>query len=80
MLLRYGSPVIWEASSLPKKVRIIADINPITAFLNSYRNIFLYNSPPEITILLLFGTLSIVLIVSVIYLYNKTEHKIVKVL
>lgn len=80
MLLRYGSPVIWEASSLPKKVRIIADINPLTAFLNSYRNIFLYNSPPEVTKLLLFGALSIILIVPVIYLYNKTEHKIVKVL
>lgn len=80
MVLRYGSPVIWDVDSLPPKFKMLADINPITTFLNSYRNIFLYNSKPETFNLLLIGLVSLVLLSVTLFLYNKTEHRIVKVL
>jgi ABC-type polysaccharide/polyol phosphate export permease len=80
MLLRYGSPVIWDITSLPERFRIIARINPLSAFLNSYRNIFLYNTAPEVVNLLIIGSISIAVSILFVYIYSKTEHKIVKIL
>jgi ABC-type polysaccharide/polyol phosphate export permease len=80
MLLRYGSPVIWEITSLPEKFRIIARINPLSAFLNSYRNIFLYNIAPEVMNLLIIGIVSIAVSILFVFVYSRTEHKIVKIL
>jgi lipopolysaccharide transport system permease protein/teichoic acid transport system permease protein len=80
MLLRYGSPIIWTMSALPAKFVIIARINPLTTFLNSYRNIFLYNAPPEIVNLIIIGLFSFLLTFLMIYYYYRTEHKIVKTL
>jgi ABC-type polysaccharide/polyol phosphate export permease len=80
MLLRYGSPVIWEITSLPEKFMIIARINPLSAFLNSYRNIFLYNIAPEVMNLLIIGIVSIAVSILFVFVYSRTEHKIVKIL
>jgi ABC-type polysaccharide/polyol phosphate export permease len=80
MLIRYGSPVIWEITSLPEKFRIIARINPLSAFLNSYRNIFLYNIAPEVMNLLIIGIVSIAVSILFVFVYSRTEHKIVKIL
>jgi ABC-type polysaccharide/polyol phosphate export permease len=80
MLLRYGSPVIWEITSLPEKFMIIARINPLSAFLNSYRNIFLYNIAPEVMNLLIIGIVSIAVSILFVFVYSRTEHKIVMIL
>jgi lipopolysaccharide transport system permease protein/teichoic acid transport system permease protein len=78
--LFYGSPVIWEGSRLPQEYSWVVDINPISAFLTSYRNILMYNSDPEFTKLLLIGLISLMVIIYMIYYYSKNEHKIIKVL
>jgi lipopolysaccharide transport system permease protein/teichoic acid transport system permease protein len=76
----YASPVIWEASRLPKKYSFIISLNPMSAVLSSYRNILMYNSEPEFLGLLILGLISLVVIVYMVYYYSKNEHKIIKVL
>ncbi|MDO7786858.1 ABC transporter permease [Desulforamulus aquiferis] len=76
----YSSPVIWEADRIPAKYSWLIDINPASAFLISYRNIFMHGSNPELLKLLLIGTASIIVIGFMIYYYNRNEHKIIKAL
>jgi lipopolysaccharide transport system permease protein/teichoic acid transport system permease protein len=76
----YASPVIWSSGRLPKKYSWIVDINPVTAYLNSYRNIFLYNQSPEFMKLLPVVAVSLIVIAAMVYYYSRHEHKIIKVL
>ncbi|TYO96885.1 ABC transporter permease [Desulfallas thermosapovorans] len=76
----YSSPVIWEAGRLPEEYSWILSINPVTAFLSSYRNIFMYNSNPEFLHLFIIGLVSLISIVFMLYFYSRNEHKIIKVL
>jgi len=76
----FGSPVIWYEDMIPERGRWLLDINPMTHFLSSYRNVFLHNANPEYMAVLFIGTLSLVFVVLNIYFYNQYEHKIVKAL
>lgn len=80
MLLRYGSPVIWKPDMLPARVRWISEYNPLTTYLDSYRNILLYDSAPAFFRLNLIGLISLLLIVLMLFHYHRHEHKIIKVL
>jgi len=79
-LLRYGSPVIWEARMLPEGYEWVANLSPLTPFLNSYRNIILHNTGPEISNLLFMMGISVAVIVYMLFFYSRNEHKIIKVL
>ncbi len=79
-LLRYGSPVIWLPEMLPDSFKWVINVNPLTYFLSSYRNIILYNSAPTLKPLLIIGFSSIVCIWFMLFYYSRHEHKIIKVL
>ncbi len=79
-LMFYGSPVIWYADMVPERLRWILEINPIACFLSSYRNIIIYNSMPDFKFLGIIAVMSTVLIFLLINIYQKNEHKIIKVL
>ncbi len=79
-VLRYGSPVIWESSMLPEKYAWVAQISPLTPFLNGYRNIILYNKAPDLQSLIIILVISVVVIISMLFIYDKFEHRIIKVL
>lgn len=80
----YSSPVIWETGMLPTDkypwLSLLAEINPVTTFLTSYRNIFIDNSPPLFLNLLVLAVLSVALIVLMNFYYSRNEHKIIKAL
>jgi ABC-type polysaccharide/polyol phosphate export permease len=76
----YGSPVIWETGRIPSKYSYIVDANPASTFLTGYRNILMYNLPPDWQKLFLIGLVSLILIVYMIYFYHLNEHKLIKAL
>jgi ABC-type polysaccharide/polyol phosphate export permease len=76
----YASPVIWEADRIPKRFSFIVDFNPAATFIKGYRNIFMYNSPPDLEKLFLIGLVSMVLIIYMLYFYSNNEHKLIKAL
>lgn len=76
----YGSPVIWETGRLPAEYHYLLDLNPATAFLMGYRNIFMYQAAPDVSRLFLIGIGSFVIIVYMLYFYNMNEHKLIKAL
>ncbi|EEG77533.1 ABC-2 type transporter [Dethiobacter alkaliphilus AHT 1] len=79
-IMRYASPVIWEASRLPPRYQWVSDANPFSHLLISYRNIIMYQAMPDFSRLLPLGAVSLIIIVFMMYFYNKNEHKIIKVL
>ncbi len=45
--LMYLTPVIYPMSILPEKIKFVVLINPLTNFLQMFRNVMLYNSFPS---------------------------------
>lgn len=76
----YASPVIWETGRLPEKYSYILDANPASTFLQSYRNILLFQTGPQLDKLLLIGLISTIIIIYMVHFYYVNEHKIIKAL
>ncbi len=74
----FGSPVIWESSMIPAGGKWLLDMNPMTYFLVSYRNIIIYNAPPKIFALIVIGIASLFVIFFMLFFYSRYEHKIIK--
>jgi ABC-type polysaccharide/polyol phosphate export permease len=76
----FTSPVIWRAEMVSEGRRWLLGLNPMTHFLASYRDMFLYQSNPTWLPLFEIGMLSLLWIAGVTYYYSRFEHEIVKVL
>jgi ABC-type polysaccharide/polyol phosphate export permease len=76
----FASPVIWESDMIPDRFQFLIWLNPMSYFLEGYRNVLIYNSSPNVMALLIIGLISIVAIVISLSIYNRNEHKIIKVL
>lgn len=76
----FTSPVIWSKNRIPQKLQWLLDINPMTYFLGSYRNVLVHNSRPDFIPLLCIGTTSAMAAILMLYYYSRYEHKIIKVL
>ncbi len=76
----FGSPVIWYEDMIPEKGRWLLDINPMTYFLASYRNVLMHDSNPNYIPLLYIGTISLMFIILIVNYYSHYEHKIIKAL
>ncbi len=74
----FSSPVIWEPSRIPERVRWVLDINPMVYFLTSYRNVIIYHTGPEICALIKIGIFSLFAIFFMLFFYSRYEHKIIK--
>ncbi|WP_208590766.1 ABC transporter permease [Gracilibacillus suaedae] len=85
-LFFYASPIIWEGSRLeqsdkiPEQFHIILDMNPVAILLNAYRAILMEQQIPQFLGLFMITVISIIVIVYMLYHYNKNEHKIIKAL
>lgn len=79
-MMRYASPVIWETGRLPAEYNWIVQGNPFSQILMAYRDILMYNTMPNWTQLVSILSVSILLIVYMLYFYSKNEHKIIKVM
>lgn len=76
----YSSPIIWEGGRLPPEYGWIVDINPVAILVNSYRNVFMYQTYPQFTGLLIIAISSIIVVWLMLYHYSRNEHKIIKAL
>lgn len=76
----YASPVIWETGRMPARFDYLVNLNPASTFLVSYRNIFMYQTGPELEKLFVIGVISLVVILYMVYFYYLNEHKIIKAL
>ncbi len=74
----FGSPVIWYEDMIPERGQWLLDINPMTHFLSSYRNVLMHNSCPDYLTLLYIGSISMIFVTLMIYYYSHYEHKIIK--
>lgn len=76
----YASPVIWESDRIPERYSFIVTLNPASTIINGYRNILMYNNPPDLDRLFLIGLISMFVLVYMLYFYSKNEHKLIKAL
>lgn len=76
----YASPLIWTVDSLPDWSRWLVALNPMAHFLSSFRDILLYNQPPDVGALSVLGLGSIGVLSWAIYYYCRNEHRLIKVL
>ena len=65
---------------IPERLHWILDINPMTYFLDSYRQVLIYRQPPETGALFVIGVCSLLAAAVTIYYYSRYEHRMIKVL
>jgi ABC-2 type transport system permease protein len=76
----YLTPVFYPASILPESVQFILKINPISYYLDFFRDIVLYSSFPDIkTNLMCFGIGIVTFFLGVIIFYKKQDRFILYV-
>lgn len=73
MMLFYATPVLYSSTLFPEKVRWILKLNPMTTIIESYRDIFFYQSMPHIKSLLVILILSILLLIFGYKIFKKLE-------
>lgn len=76
----YASPIIWEGGRLPEDYRIFVDLNPVAVIVNSFRDVLMYHSAPNLMGLTIILVISIIAAVFMLQYYSKNEHKIIKAL
>lgn len=79
-LIFYSSPIIWQGGRLPDEYSWIVDINPVAIIIESYRDVLMYNSSPNLVGLSIIGVSSFIFGSIVLYHYSRNEHKIIKAL
>lgn len=63
-LLFYGTPILYKTTMFPESVRWILYLNPMTHFIESYRNILYYQVAPQFSsILYMIGVVIISLVI-----------------
>ncbi|GGA64690.1 ABC transporter permease [Ornithinibacillus halotolerans] len=76
----YASPIIWMDRDLPEGYQWAVDYNPIGMIVESYRDILMRNTSPNMMELGIIFLISIVVVVFMLYYFYKNEHKIIKAL
>ncbi len=74
-LFFYATPIVYATEQIPVEYRWILNLNPMTYIIEGYRDIFYYQTMPDLK------TLAIILIVSIIncvfgyFIFNKLQKK-----
>lgn len=74
MMLFYATPILYSSDLLPKKFAWILNLNPMTTIINSYRNIFYYQTMPNLKALGLVFAFSCVLLLIGYKVFKKLER------
>lgn len=72
-LVFYATPILYTVDMFPVKYRWILNINPMTHFMNAYRNIFYYQARPQMSSLLYLFILSVLVLVIGYAIFRKLE-------
>ena len=69
----YVTPIIYAVEFFPEQYRWIFKINPMSVFINAYRQVLFTNSPPSWTGLAVGTTISILIFVASYRIFKKLE-------
>lgn len=73
MMLFYGTPILYNATMFPEKVRWILHINPMTHIVNAYRDIFYNKTLPNMEALGIVAIVSFFVMVLGYQIFKKLE-------
>ena len=72
-LLFYATPILYTADMFPASVRWVLYLNPLSHLIDAYRNIFYYQTIPNIPSLIYIGILAIVILIIGYFVFKKLE-------
>lgn len=72
-LLFYATPILYTADMFPTSVRWVLYLNPLSHLIDAYRNIFYYQTMPNIPSLVYIGVLAIVILIIGYFVFKKLE-------
>lgn len=72
-MLFYATPILYSTTLFPEKIRWILYLNPMTTIINSYRDVFFYQTLPDLKALLIVLAVSILLLVIGKMIFDKLE-------
>ena len=72
-LLFYAAPIVYSQDSIPAEYQWILKYNPMTYIINSYRDIFYYQTMPEIKPLLWLIVIAIIACIISYCIFNKLQ-------
>lgn len=74
----YGTPIVYQASMLPKKFQWVLKVNPMAQLVEAYRSILYYHRMPDFLGLGIWIILSIILLVVGYLIFKKLEKSFVE--
>lgn len=69
----YATPILYQASLFPKKLRWVIDINPLGGMIEAYRDIFMLHRVPPASSLIYLTIISIVVFFIGLAIFRKLE-------
>lgn len=73
-LLMYATPVIYPLSQIPSSWQWLASLNPMTMIVENFRLMFLGQATASVALTLLSAGISLVLLISGVLLFQRTER------
>ncbi len=74
-LFFYATPIVYSIDAIPENFTWIFKFNPMTYIIEGYRDIFYYQTTPEMGSLLIVLVIGILLCITGYLLYNKLQKK-----
>lgn len=69
----YITPIVYKLDQLPKNLRIVMQLNPMTHIINAYRDIFYYQQMPNMQNLGVLFVISFVLMIVGYFIFKKLQ-------
>ena len=74
----YATPIVYQASMLPAKFQWALKINPMAQLVEGYRAILYYHKMPDLKMIGIWGTLSIILLIIGYNIFKRLEKSFVE--
>ena len=74
-MLFYGTPILYSSAQFTGKISILFKINPLAILINSYRDIFVYHTLPELTSIIYVAVLSVIVLLLGYWTFKKLEKR-----
>lgn len=72
-VLFYATPIVYASNSIPAGFQFIMKINPMASIIDAYRNIFYYQTCPDIKSILIWLLISVILCFIGYKTFNKLQ-------
>lgn len=77
-MLFYGTPILYQldnfSSEVPRILLFLVNLNPLTHFMAAYRDIFMYHEMPELPVLAMLFSLSLIVLFVGYKIFKKLER------